>query len=104
MPHPKNRLKLTGDTHLPDAGIDWTLDDDEPIETVVVEEIRVFADGYVPGASEEMAMPEEMTHPEPPTTLQKVEQKIERQAASKPWMAIGAGLFFGWMVARILRS
>jgi hypothetical protein len=29
MPHPKNRLKLTGDTHLPDVGPDMNLGDDE---------------------------------------------------------------------------
>lgn len=101
MPHPKNRLKLTGDTHLPDI-LELDLKDDEPVEVVVVE--RVYADGYVPPAEDPMLhMPEEMDHPEPPTTVQKVEAKVARQTARTPLLMMGAGLLFGWMVMRVLR-
>lgn len=99
MPHPKNRLKLTGDTHLPDVGLDLNLDDEE-LATIEALEPRFYADGYVPGA--EMGA-EEMDHPEAPTTVQKVEQKVAQQTRSTPLLMAGAGLLFGWMVMRLLR-
>jgi hypothetical protein len=99
MPHPKNRLKLTGDTHLPDVGLDLNLDDEE-LATIEALEPRFYADGYVPGA--EMAA-EDMDHPEPPTTVQKVEQKVASQTRSTPLLMMGAGLLFGWMVMKLLR-
>ena len=99
MPHPKNRLKLTGDTHLPDVGLDLNLDD-EQMATIEALEPRFYADGYVPGAG--MAA-EDMDHPEPPTPVQKVEQKIARQTRSTPLLMAGAGLLFGWMVMKLLR-
>ncbi|HEY0822322.1 MAG TPA: hypothetical protein VGD76_00935 [Ramlibacter sp.] len=97
MPHPKNGLKLTGDTHLHDPRLDLYLEDDEPIEAVVVEDIRVYADGY------ERPAAAEMDHPEPPTKLQKVERTVARQTARTPLLMMGAGLLFGWMVMRVLR-
>ena len=99
MPHPNNRLKLTGDTHLPDVGLDLNLDDRQ-MATIEALEPRFYADGYVPGA--EMGA-EEMDHPEPPTTVQKVEQKVARQTRSTPLLMAGAGLLFGWMVMKVLR-
>lgn len=106
MPHPKNRLKLTGDTHLPDI-IDLELED-ESLETTAAEEPRVYADGYVPSMHDQSAMqsmeaPQEMDHPEPPTTVEKVEQKVARQTSRTPMLMMGAGLLFGWMVMRVLR-
>jgi hypothetical protein len=87
MPHPKNRLKLTGDTHLPDAGLDMYLDDDEAIDMVVFEEeLRVYSDGYVPEAEPTSAPMNAMA-----------------EAAPEPLLAMSAALFFGWMVTRMLR-
>jgi hypothetical protein len=104
MPHPKNRLKLTGDTHLPDVGLDLNLDDDEPMEMLEAQDARFYADGYVPDAGAEMSQaPEAMDHPEPPTAVQKVEQKVAGQTRSTPLLMAGAGLLFGWMVMRLLR-
>jgi hypothetical protein len=99
MPHPKNRLKLTGDTHLPDVGLDLNLDEEE-LATIEALEPRFYADGYVPGA--EMGA-EEMDHPEAPTAVQKVEQKVASQTRSTPLLMAGAGLLFGWMVMKLLR-
>ena len=108
MPHPKNRLKLTGDTHMPDVGPDMNLGDDEPIDIVVFEEeVRVYADGYLPvGAA--LAMPaaaeaQPPARPQPHGIVDKLERKVERQTARTPLLAIGAGLFVGWMLARMLR-
>ncbi len=104
MPHPKNRLKLTGDTHLPDVGLDLNLDDDEPMETAEAQDALFYADGYVPGAAADTDQaPEAMDHPEPPTVVQKVEQKVAGQTRSTPLLMAGAGLLFGWMVMRLLR-
>ena len=103
MPHPKNRLKLTGDTHLPDIGD--LLDDADEVELTVVEigaQPRVYADGWVPGADDALLQAQEEKHslPEP---LMAVERKVERRVASPPWLEIGAGLGFGFVVAKMLR-
>jgi hypothetical protein len=110
MPHPKNRLKLTGDTHLPDAGLDMPFDDDDPIEmTVFEDEVRVYSDGYVPQA-EPTSTPvptvlEAVNEPEPMPrgVAATLERKVERQTARTPLLAMSAALFFGWMVTRMLR-
>jgi hypothetical protein len=104
MPHPKNRLKLTGDTHLPDVGD--LLGDDDELEVAVVEidaQPRVYADGWVPGTQE--AIPEAPEQPEPnlPEPLMAVERTVERRVVSTPWLAIGAALGFGFLVAKMLR-
>jgi hypothetical protein len=96
MPHHKNRLKLTGDTHLPDVGLDYRLDDDEA-EIIAVPEPRVFADGYEPPAAQEM------TEPQPPTTVQKVEREVAQQTRRTPWLAVGGALAFGFLVAKMMR-
>jgi hypothetical protein len=101
MPHPKNRLKLTGDTHLPDVGdLDLLGDADEP--GIAVLEIdaqpRVYADGWVSGAD---ALPEQRhSLPEP---LLQAEQAVERRVVSTPWLAMAGALAFGFLVAKMLR-
>jgi hypothetical protein len=109
MSHPKNRLKLTGDTHMPDVGLDTNLDDDdELIDAVVVEEdIRVYAAGYLPGVAA-VAMPAAAQSQVRPMAqmhgiVGKLERKVARQTARTPLLAISAGLFVGWMLARMLR-
>ena len=53
MPHPKNRLKLTGDTHLPDIGdLLERADADEPAVLEFDTEPRVYADGWTPSGAE----------------------------------------------------
>lgn len=108
MPHPKNRLKLTGDTHLPDVS-DLMGDADE-IEIVAVElveaEPRVYADGYVPTKAAAPELYAEMpvaAEPQRGGPLAAVERRIEALPRRSPWLAIGAGLMFGWLVARMLR-
>ena len=104
MPHhPKNGLKLTGDTHLPDVGD--LLEEADEMELTAVEidaQPRVYADGWTPSAEEPMPEAREEGHslPEP---LMAVERKVERRVASTPWMAIGAALGFGFLVAKMLR-
>lgn len=100
MPHPKNRLKLTGDTHLPDPRFDTLPEDDASLDLLTVEEQqvlepRVFADGYVPEEAED-------TQTDTGIAAQ-VLHKVERVPARSPWLAIGAMLAFGWMVAKMLR-
>ena len=107
MSHPKNRLKLTGDTHLPDVGLDLDLDD-EPIDVAPgEEEVRVYADGYLPAAAV-AAMPmatasQPMAAPRAQGVVGKLEQEMERQASRTPLLAIGAALFVGLLLARKLR-
>jgi hypothetical protein len=100
MPHPKNRLKLTGDTHLPDIGD--LLDDADEVEVSIVEvdaQPRVYADGWVPSARD--TMPEgKHSLPEP---LMAVERTMEQRVVSTPWLAMGAALAFGFLVAKMLR-
>ena len=100
MPHPKNHLKLTGDTHLPDPGD--LLEQGDELELAIVEidaPARVYADGWVPSAEE--ALPEEKhSLPEP---VMKVERAVERRVVATPWLAMGGALVFGFLVAKMLR-
>jgi hypothetical protein len=102
MPHPKNNLKLTGDTHLPELEVDMLIvEDSEPLDLSRTDESasRVYADGYVPTAQVVMIEPE----PEPEGTLAVMERKVEEFPARSPWLAIGAGVALGWLVARMVR-
>jgi hypothetical protein len=101
MPHPKNRLKLTGDTHLPDIGD--LLEQDDMELAVVHTPAPVYADGWVPPAQQAMKDLEEEKHRELPQPLVQVERKVERKVASTPWLAAGAALGFGFLVAKMLR-
>jgi hypothetical protein len=100
MPHPKNRLKLTGDTHLPDR-MDF-LADEEPEQLDAEDSIAtpppVYADGYVPPA-----MNDAMPPPQPAGPLAVAERRIQALPARSPWLAVGAGVLFGWLVAKMLR-
>jgi hypothetical protein len=104
MPHPKNRLKLTGDTHLHDPRFDYMPDDDASLEMLTVEEEqvlapRVYADGFVPSATDES---EPQSEPASGVAAKAVD-KVAQVEARSPWLAIGAMLAFGWLVARMLR-
>ena len=99
MPHPKNRLKLTGDTRLPDIGELLEQADEVEIDVVEVAPARVYADGWEP--SEQQALPEEREVL--PAPVMKAERAMERQVVATPWLAIGAALGFGFLVARMLR-
>ena len=105
MPHPKNRLKLTGDTHLPDVGD--LLEQDDALELAAPgtgAQSRVYADGWVPSAQQAMAdMPEERSmHEALPAPLLQAERKVERKVASTPWLAAAAALGFGFLVAKMM--
>lgn len=98
MPHhPKNRLKLTGDTRLPDIGDLLPAEEIEVIAVEVDSPPRVYADGWVPSEVEVF------NEPEPPSRVAALERKLGRAEARAPWLAIGAALAFGWLVARMLR-
>ena len=101
--HPKNGLKLTGDTHLPDP-LDDMRDDSDDATVLVVEEVRVYADGYTPPAPAETlaALMEEPGAPEP-TRMQRIERRAGRVGERAPWMLIAGGLLLGGMAARMLR-
>ena len=105
MPHPKNRLKLTGDTHLPGRNLDLDFmdDDDEGMDPVAMlqdNEPRVYADGYVP--PEPMMLEAAQPVPEE-STIEKVEDQVGEQAAKAPWLAIGGAIALGFMVMRLVR-
>lgn len=116
MPHPKNRLKLTGDTHLPgrDMDLDLDLDHDLDIEEDVAAdtlttEPRVYADGYVPSGSAAMDSADaEAVLPEPEphgvaAVVDKVEDTAGRQAAKKPWLAIGSAVAIGFLLMKMVK-
>ena len=100
--HPKNGLKLTGNTHLPDLGDDFDDGKDEPM--FLVEEGRVYADGYVPEAPAETlaALNEEPGVPEP-SRVQKLERAAGRVGGQAPWKLMVGGLLLGVLAARMLR-
>jgi len=101
--HPKNGLKLTGNTHLPDIADDMHGDDDA--QMVLIEEVRVYADGYAPSAPEETiaALQEEPSVPEP-SRVQRIERQAGRVGGRAPWVLMASGLLLGWMAARLLRG
>lgn len=93
MPSPKNRIKLTGDTHPPEVEFDLGADDEalEPIHPDD-EPSRVYADGWVP-------------QEDGPANgaRQDAGAAALRHRSAPPWMAIGAVLAVGFVVARLLR-
>jgi hypothetical protein len=100
MPSPKNRFKSTGDTHMPDGRFDYMPGDDLSLDTLTAEERqvlepRVYADGFVPPEQDEAAAE--------PGIAAKAVDKVGEVEARSPWLAIGAMLAFGWLVARMLR-
>ena len=101
--HPKNGLKLTGNTHLPDIADDMRGDDDA--QMVLIEEMRVYADGYAPPAPEETiaALQEEPSVPEP-SRVQRIERQAGRVGGQAPCVLMVSGLLLGWMAARLLRG
>ncbi|HET8744973.1 MAG TPA: hypothetical protein VFM98_05185 [Ramlibacter sp.] len=103
MPHPKNRLKLTGDTHLPD--IADLLDEADEVELTVVEVApqRVYADGWVPPSQAEMEMEMAAESAMAPGPVLQVERGVQRQVAARPWLMMAAALGFGFVVAKMLR-
>lgn len=107
MPHhPKNRLKLTGDTHLPDVGD--LLERDDELELAAQDndaQPRVYADGWMPPAQRAMQQLREEKEQQHglPAPLMQVERKVERKVASTPWLAVGAALGFGFLVAKMMR-
>lgn len=113
MPHPKNRLKLTGDTHLPgrDLDLDLDLDRDLDIEedaatASLASEPRVYADGYVPATMETADVQPMRPEPEPhgvAAVVDKVEDTAGRQAAKRPWLAIGSAIALGFLLVKMAR-
>ena len=105
--HPKNGLKLTGNTHLPDMIEDMD-DGDDDAQMVLIEEVRVYADGYAPTAPAApaetiAALQEEPSVPEP-SRVQRFERQAGRVGGRAPWVLMVSGLLFGWMVVRVMRG
>jgi hypothetical protein len=108
MPHPKNRLKLTGDTHLPGRNLDLDMDLDMEEDDGVMQPMdlqddagtRVYADGYVP-PPRTMAMEAEPQGAA--AVVEKVEEKVGKQASKAPWLAIGGAIALGFMLMRMVR-
>lgn len=95
MRSPKNRLKLTGDTHPPEVEFDLGAGQDVVLYAVVPEDEaqpRVYADGYV--------LPEELVEV---GIVQGPFETMARPRRFTPWLAAGAVLAFGFLVARLLR-
>jgi hypothetical protein len=100
--HPKNGLKLTGNTRLPET-MDDLYDDDEAA-TLVAQETRVYADGFTPPAPAETlaALREEPDVPEP-TRMQRFERKAGHVGERAPWILMAGGFLLGCIAARLLR-
>jgi hypothetical protein len=82
-------------------------DDIELTEAEIAAEPRVYADGWVPSADSAMAQPQPQPMPQEqhslPEPLMAAEKKVERRVVSTPWLAAGAALGFGFLVAKMLR-
>lgn len=109
MRSPRNRIKLTGDTHLPDVGMDSSKEDDEA-DMLLVEDVRVYADGYVPPAQPQTMVvalvPEELepvAGAEHPGRAQALERAAGRLESRKPWLTLGLGLAGGFLLMQTLR-
>jgi hypothetical protein len=87
MPSPNNRLKLTGDTHLPDVGDDGTGDDNvlafEPVENE-----EGASGGEAPAAPHESSRNAYM-------------DKVRRQVRQRPVAALAGAFVLGLLLARI---
>jgi hypothetical protein len=99
MPHPKNRLKLTGDTHAPDVGYEHGDDDsdvaDELITSAAQPEAAMFdpaASGLPPAGHEVSAM-----------SLEIAGGGWRDQVIARPLAALVGAFVLGYVVARIAR-
>ena len=101
MPSPKNRMKSTGDTHLPEVEFDMT--DARASKDDMAEEednSRVFADGYVPpGTSAGSADAAGGVG----SRGASMADTLREHATRSPLMMAGAVLAAGFVLAKLLR-
>jgi hypothetical protein len=98
MPHPKNHMKLTGDTHPPELDFD-SADADNKLDAPAPEddaEARVYADGWVP----RQATP---TNDEARAAWASTVTTSGFQPAAVPWKAIGLSVAVLWLMGKLLR-
>ena len=100
MPSPKNRMKSTGDTHLPEVELDMT-DVGEPREATAEEEdnTRVFADGYVPPGTSAGSVEAASASSGGASMV----DTLRGHATKSPLMMAGAVLAVGFVLAKLLR-
>ncbi len=101
MPSPKNRMKSTGDTHLPEVEFDMT-EIGEPKDDTAAEDdnSRVFADGYVPPGTSAGSADAAGAYGSRGASMADT---LRGHAARSPLMTAGAVLAVGYVLARLLR-
>ena len=87
MPHPKNRLKLTGDTHPPEVEYDLLDADDEPLEPE--QNVRSFTRRYDDQPGMQLS-------PRPSLVMRRATPAI-------PFKAIALTLATAYVLGRLLR-
>jgi hypothetical protein len=102
MPSPKNRMKSTGDTHLPEVELDMT-DLREPADASDEEKEsgRVFADGYVPPGSS--AGSADAARAPLVGGASSMADSLREQTARSPLLVAGAMLAAGYVLVKLLR-
>jgi hypothetical protein len=92
MPHHKNHMKLTGDTHPPE--VEDLVEDTRIVAAEDDGQARVYADGYVPRA--------ELEQSDASLAAGAVDE-LGRKTARSPWMMLGMTLAAGFVLAKLLR-
>lgn len=109
MPNPNNRLKLTGDTHLPDVN-DIEGRDDDLTQLDVVTDIddvamaaraEPMAGRISPSSHRTAAMPFDMG--EIGNSISDYTESAREQVRNKPFATLGGAFALGFVLAKLFR-
>lgn len=103
MPHPKNHLKLTGDTHPPEVEFDLDLDlEDEDTADSSSAPQPAMEQGSAPRRSRMEARPQQPSFAQGGATERYFEAARE-QVRAKPYASLGAAFAVGFLLAKLFR-
>ena len=101
MPHPKNHMKLTGDTHPPEVEYDLDLDADDPATADYSSAPQpTLADTRAPMRS---GMQPTASQPSFDAGTQRYFDAAREQVIARPYAALGAAFAVGFVLAKLFR-
>lgn len=101
MPHPKNRLKLTGDTHPPEVEFDLDLDlEDRETADFSSAPQPTLDEGGTPVRSRMQAP---SAQPSFEAGTQRYFDAAREQVRAKPYASLGAAFAVGFLLAKLFR-
>lgn len=104
MPHPKNHLKLTGDTHPPEVefDLDTRLDDEDLDADLGGASSMLRADSGMGGRTAAMQPPAQQQM-QLGASADRYFDAAREQVRSKPYATLGAAFALGFVLAKLFR-